>query len=162
MPWNRQGTWGMSCKFMQSWLKRIEADFLYICMPITPYDSIFISSSVSPSLQFPAYHFTQAHMGDHTFHLHKPNKTNQLFLRIHRQLFIQSCSKHSSGVARWQTMVTPLSLLAKEFSKKSKRCNWFKHCPPKLCQACRNLACRLAHTSVKLYPPQLQGSTSVN
>ena len=43
-------------------------------MPITPYDSIFISSSVSLSLQLPAYHFTQAHMEDHTFHLHKQNK----------------------------------------------------------------------------------------
>jgi len=61
-------------------------------VPITPYDSIFISSSVLLSLQLPAYHFTQAHMGNHTFHLHKKTKQNQkkaLFLTICQQLFIQ-------------------------------------------------------------------------
>lgn len=34
-------------------------------MPITPYDSIFISSSVLLSLQLPAYHFTQTYGGPH-------------------------------------------------------------------------------------------------
>lgn len=99
----------------------------------------FLFLSVSLSLQLPAYHFTQAHTREHTFHLHKPNKTNQLFLRIHGQLFIQSCSEHSSGVARWQTRYSPLSLLAKEFSKRSKRCNWFNHCPHKQVSSLKEL-----------------------
>lgn len=50
-------------------------------MPITPYDSIFISSSVLLSLQLPAYHFTQTHMGDHTFHLHKQQKKKKVIFK---------------------------------------------------------------------------------
>lgn len=56
----------MSCKFMQSQIRRIETEFLYICTPIRPYDSIFISSSVQLSLQLPAHHFAQTQIGDHT------------------------------------------------------------------------------------------------
>lgn len=80
-------------------------------MPITPYDSIFISSSVLLSLQLPAYHFTQTHMGDHTFHLHKQQKKKKkksshsihshglsLFLELWRELCKVSVAVWSS----WQ------------------------------------------------------------
>lgn len=58
-------------------------------MPITPYDSIFISSSVLLSLQLPAYHFTQTYGGPHLPLAQTTEKKKKLFLRIHQQLFIQ-------------------------------------------------------------------------